>query len=100
MLAGLSRSLGVDANLLRVVTVVAALFAGPAVLLAYLVGWLVMPVDEALPSHERPSSAPGALLVIVGAIIAIQITFGLITNLPFTWIVIAGIAGYWFFIRD
>ena len=100
VLAGLGNKIGVDANLLRVATVLGALVLGPLVLVAYLAAWMFVPVDETLPASQRPSSAPRTLLYIVGAIVAIQFAFGVVTNLPIGWMILTGIGVYWFFIRD
>lgn len=100
VLSGLGNKIGVDANLLRVATVLGALVSGPLVLIAYLAAWMFVPVDETLPASQRPSSAPRTLLYIVGAIIAIQFAFGVVTNLPIGWMIIAGIGVYWFFVKD
>jgi phage shock protein C len=57
--AGLARYLGVDANLVRVLTVLSLLLPGPQIL-AYLVAWIIVPEE---PSWSQPPSAvepPGA----------------------------------------
>lgn len=100
VLSGIGHSVGVDATVLRVGTAIAGLVLGPVIVLAYLGAWMLIPVDESLPSSQRPSSVPRVLLGVVAAIIAIQVVFGLITSLPFTWLVLGGIAAYWLFIKD
>ena len=77
-----------------------ALVAGPLVLIGYLAAWVLVPVDQTLPAGQRPSSAPRALMYLVAAIVAIQIAFGLVTNLPIGWMLLTGIAVYWFFVKD
>lgn len=58
---GLARSLGVDATLLRVLTVVGAVLTGGGLVLAYLVAWLIIPDDDAYaapPSYYAPGGYP------------------------------------------
>jgi len=100
VLSGIGNKVGVDANLLRIATVLAAIISGPLVLVAYLAAWMLIPVDERLPANQRPTSAPRALIYVVGAIIAIQFVFGVLTSLPIGWMLLAGVAIYWFFIKD
>ena len=100
VIAGLANTTGIDTTLLRVGTALAAVVLGPVMVLAYLGAWLLMPVDKSVPESERPSSVPMAILAVVAAIVAFQIVVGLVTNLPFTWIVLGGIAAYWLLIRD
>lgn len=100
VLAGLGRTLGVNANLLRLGIAAAAFVFGPFVLLTYLIAWTLVPVDDSLLISERPASAPKVLIGIVAAIIAIQFVFNLVTSLPFGWMVVGGAALYWFFIKD
>lgn len=100
VLAGLGHKLGIDATLLRVGTAVAAFLLGPFVVLTYLAAWWLVPVDESLPTSQHPGSVPKMLVGIVAAIIAVQIAFGLITSLPLGWMIVAGVAVYWFFIKD
>jgi phage shock protein PspC (stress-responsive transcriptional regulator) len=100
VIAGLANTTGIDTTLLRVGTALATVVLGPVMVLAYLGAWLLMPVDKSVPESERPSSVPMAILAVVAAIVAFQIVVGLVTNLPFAWIVLGGIAAYWLLIRD
>jgi len=100
VLAAVAHKTDINANLLRFGTIVAGTFAGPLVVVAYLAAWLLMPVDTSYPVSEQPGPAPKAVLGVVAAVVAIQVLFGLITSLPFTWIAVAVIAAYWFFFRD
>lgn len=100
VLSGLGHTFGIDANILRVATATAAFLLGPFVVLAYLVAWMLVPVDERLTESERPASVPKVLIGVVAAIIAIQIVFGVITSIPLGWAIVGGIALYWFFIKD
>ncbi|HRA75445.1 MAG TPA: PspC domain-containing protein [Propionicimonas sp.] len=46
---GLARSLGLDSGLVRIITVVLALFTGAGVV-AYLVAWAVLPLEAGGPT--------------------------------------------------
>lgn len=86
VLGGLGRRLGIDPVVLRVATVVLAIFGGIGVML-YAIGWLVVPaedeersiLDQALGrgEHRRPGTVPLALLLAaVGLIAGIGILAG------------------------
>lgn len=45
---GIADYLNVDANLVRLVTVIAAVFGVGAVVIAYLIAWVLMPTQEKL----------------------------------------------------
>ncbi|WP_198663328.1 PspC domain-containing protein [Jiangella endophytica] len=86
VLGGLGRRLGIDPVVLRVATVVLAIFGGVGVLL-YAIGWLVVPaedeersiLDQAIGRGEnrRPGTVPLALLLAgVGLISGIGIVAG------------------------
>lgn len=51
--AGLAERFGWDITVVRIVTILVALFGGPAVL-AYLIAWIIVPVR---PYADRPLSA-------------------------------------------
>jgi phage shock protein C len=46
---GLARSFGIDAGLVRIITVVVALFSGAGIV-AYLVAWAVLPLEAGGPT--------------------------------------------------
>lgn len=85
--AGFGRHLNVDPALVRVALVVLALVPPGIGLLAYLVSWIVIPADapaeqgegDAGPRRAAPVAAAtaargfGALLVALGALLAIEI---------------------------
>jgi phage shock protein PspC (stress-responsive transcriptional regulator) len=86
VLGGLGRRLGIDPVVLRVATVVLAIFGGVGVLL-YAVAWLMVPaedeersiLDQALGRGEnrRPGTVPLALLLTtIGVIAGIGIIAG------------------------
>ena len=54
---GLARHLDVDPTLVRVLFVVAALLGGPGVL-AYIVLWIAMPRESAVPAPASASGVP------------------------------------------
>lgn len=96
--AGLAHTFNVPATGMRMALAAATIFTGGAIVLAYIVAWMLIPVDDMLLESEKPASVPGALLAIIAALIAIQIVFGLITNLPLGWMAV-GALGLWFYLR-
>jgi phage shock protein C len=55
---GLAAYLGVDASLVRVLTVLSLLLPGPQIL-AYLVAWVIVPEEPAEPApHWQPPTSP------------------------------------------
>lgn len=73
---GLGRYLGVDPVVIRIAAI-ALVFAGGAGLLLYLIGWVVMPLDEedaqplaregAQPPRHTSRVVVGVLFVVLGA---------------------------------
>jgi phage shock protein C len=55
---GLARYLGVDPTLVRVVAVIALVFAFPATLVGYVLAWAIMPTNQA-PPNPPPPGDPG-----------------------------------------
>lgn len=93
--SGLAHTFNVPVMGVRAALLAGALFAGGAVVLGYIVAWLLVPVDDTLLESEKPASAPGMLLAVVAAVITIQILFGLLTSLPIGLIAIGAIATWW-----
>jgi phage shock protein C len=57
---GVAAYLGVDASLVRVLTVLSLLLPGPQIL-AYLVAWVIVPEEPAVPPpHRQPPTTPPA----------------------------------------
>ena len=57
--AGFARYFGVDVTLVRVLWLVLIFFPAPVGLIAYIVGWIVMPRDPiALPAGNVPQTVP------------------------------------------
>jgi phage shock protein C len=57
---GVAAYLGVDASLVRVLTVLSLLLPGPQIL-AYLVAWVIVPEEPAgPPPHWQPPTTPSA----------------------------------------
>jgi phage shock protein C len=55
---GIAAYLGVDASLVRVLTVLSLLLPGPQIL-AYLVAWVIVPEEPAgPPPHRQPPTTP------------------------------------------
>lgn len=94
--AGLAHTLNVPAVAVRFALAAATIFSGGAVVLGYLIAWWLIPVDDTLLESERPATAPRALLGVVGAIIALQVIFGLMSSTPIGWLAIGGLATWWF----
>lgn len=98
--AGIARTFGVPVMGVRLVWAGLAFFAGPIAVIAYLLAWMMIPVDESLPISDQPASVPRPLLYIVGAIVAIQVVSGVIGSMPMGWIAVAAVAAWWFFFRN
>lgn len=76
--SGVAYRLGVDPNVVRVITVVLALFGGAGVLL-YALGWLLLPEDGGQPSlAERAlrGGGPGGLSTVLLAVLLAIVTVG------------------------
>lgn len=76
--SGVAYRLGVDPNVVRVITVVLALFGGAGVLL-YALGWLLLPEDGGQPSlAERAlrGGGPGGLSTVLLAVLLAVVTVG------------------------
>ncbi len=80
--AGLANYLGMDVTLVRILAVVLAFAAGTAVL-AYIVGWIIMP--EARPDEEvagvRHADVSDRAPMIIGAILIVGGAFWLLSSL-------------------
>jgi phage shock protein PspC (stress-responsive transcriptional regulator) len=84
--SGVAYRLGIDPNVVRVVTVVLALFGGAGILL-YALGWLLLPEDRTGQSlAERalrgggPDGASTVLLAILLAIVAVGVGVGFVAD--------------------
>jgi phage shock protein C len=85
---GIANYLGVDATLVRVVTIVIALLPGPAVL-AYLIAWVLIPEEpNGDPAAPRPPRQPG-----VGSDNARYIAGGVLIGLGALWLIGAILPG-------
>jgi len=98
--AGLARTFNLPATGVRMALAAGVLFSGGALVVAYLVAWMLIPVDDMLLESEKPASVPTTLLAIVAGIIAIQVVFGIITNLPLGWLALGGLAAWWYMRRN
>lgn len=58
--AGLARYFDVDVTLIRLAVVTGIVLSGGLGLLAYIVAWIIMPVDRGAPLPHSPASAPTA----------------------------------------
>jgi len=56
--AGLARYFDVDVTLIRLAVVTGIVLSGGLGLLAYVVAWIIMPVDRGAPVPHSASSAP------------------------------------------
>ena len=55
--SGFARYLEVDVTLVRLIAVTGVIFSGGMGLLAYIVAWIVMPVDQGAPAFHATASA-------------------------------------------
>ncbi len=55
--SGLGHYFGVDATLVRLLFVAGAIFSCGLGLLAYIVGWIIMPRDNQIPPYRAPAGA-------------------------------------------
>lgn len=97
--AALANTFNVSATGVRIALAAGAIFSGGAVVLGYIVAWMLIPIDDTLLESEKPASVPGTLLAVVAAIIGIQILFGLASSMPIGWIAIGALATWWFLRR-
>ena len=56
--AGLARYFDVDVTLVRLAVATGIVLSGGLGLLAYIVAWIIMPVDRGVPLSHSPASAP------------------------------------------
>ena len=56
--AGLARYFDVDVTLVRLAVATGIVLSGGLGLLAYIVAWIIMPVDRGAPLSHSPASAP------------------------------------------
>lgn len=94
--AGLARTLQLNVGLVRTAIAVATFITGPVALVAYLVAWLVMPVDPMVPVSERPSKLPPILLAVVAVMLGIGLVIDILTWVP-TSVLVVGVLVAWYF---
>jgi len=58
--AGLAQYLQVDVTLVRLVVAAATIFTGGLGLLAYIVAWIIMPMESRFPAYRATAGAPSA----------------------------------------
>lgn len=92
--SGLARTFNVDENAVRIVMAVALVVAAPVTVVAYLVMWMVVPIDPLVPVADRPSSAPAILVGAVAIIIGLGLAIEIFSSVSFTWIIIGGFVAY------
>jgi phage shock protein C len=87
---GLGDYLDVDPTVVRIISALLFFASGGAVILAYIVGWIIMPKDDALPHDQQadhpatqverePKSyspwtryLPGLILILVGSVLLVR----------------------------
>jgi phage shock protein C len=58
--AGLARYFNIDVTLVRLLVVLGVVFSGGVGLLAYIVAWIVMPVDRGVTATRAAQTSPQA----------------------------------------
>ena len=97
---GLAHTFDLDATAVRVALGVGLVFTGPVILVAYVLMWMLVPIDPLVPVADRPSSAPALLIGGIAVLIGLGIAIDILTAIPLSWIVIGGFVGYYFWSRD
>lgn len=92
---GLARHFGIDDTAMRLIFGLGLLFSGPVVLVAYLVAWVLMPVDPAVPESERTGRMGPILVGGVALIFGFGVLASILDAVAGGWLLLGAVAIWW-----
>lgn len=98
--AGLAHRFELNPTLVRIGIATATVMTGPVALVAYLVAWMVMPIDPSVPVSDRPSKVPPMLIGAVALLLGLGLVIDIVTAIPTSVIVVGAIAAWYFWNKN
>lgn len=92
---GLARHFGIDETAMRLLLAVGLLVTGPVVLTAYLVAWVLLPVDPTVPESERTGRFGPILLGFIALFFGFGVLMDILSAVSGAWLVLGAAAIWW-----